>query len=96
MGSGLHRQAFTTSCVTACSENASTTAAAGRSTLATASEGFMVRTMPWSDSPDYQRPVRLRDVLGMIGLILIFLVGYELTPSPGRAVGHSPAVGVRR
>ena len=39
-------------------------------------------TMPWSDSPDYQRPIRVRDVLGIMGLLLVFLVAYRLAPGP--------------
>ena len=42
----------------------------------------MMATMPWSDSPDYQRPVRFRDVLGITGLIVVALVAYKLAPGP--------------
>lgn len=45
----------------------------------------MVVIMPWSDSPDYERPIRVRDILGIIGLLLVLLLAYELTPALHRS-----------
>ena len=40
----------------------------------------MLRSMPWNDSPDYQQPIRGRDIIGIISLLLLFPVGLPLHP----------------
>ena len=59
--------------------------ASSAAALATACSRCNVWAMPWSDSPDYEQPIRLRDILGIIGLLLVFLTAYHFIPRPRHA-----------